>query len=108
MKKGLLLLVLAGAFLVSCGGGQEKEAAKAFCDCYDEMAKATDEAGEATDTEALLESIEEMKEVALKAQECRKGWDEAYNGKVDLDIFKEEVKKENESVYNMAVKEGVL
>ncbi|NRA13810.1 MAG: hypothetical protein HRT57_17855 [Crocinitomicaceae bacterium] len=107
MKKGLLLLVLAGTFLVSCGGGQEKEAAEAFCDCYAESAEAIEAAGEVT-ASSLFESVEKMKEIDAKAQECRKGWDEKYNGKIDLAIFEEEVKKTNESVYKLAVDNGVF
>lgn len=108
MKKGLLLLVCAGAFLVSCGGGQEKEAAAAFCDCYADVAKATDDAASSESATSYLGSIEEIKTMGIEAKACRKKWDTKYNGNVDLDIFKEEVKKANESVYNMAVEEGVF
>ncbi|MFT6243503.1 MAG: hypothetical protein ACJA0U_001956 [Salibacteraceae bacterium] len=108
MKKGLLLIVLAGTFLVSCGGGQEKEAAEAFCDCYAEMAEANEAAANSTNTDTIFESAEEMNEVGLKAGKCRKGWDEKYNGKVDLKLFQEEVNKKNKAVYSMAVEDGVF
>jgi|TARA_B110000305_G_scaffold50822_1_gene55291 hypothetical protein len=108
MKKGLLLIVLAGIFLVSCGGGQEKEAAEAFCDCYKDMAEAKEVAANSTNTDTIFEYAEEMKEVGLKASKCRKGWDEKYNGKVDLKLFQEEVKKKNNAVYSMAVKDGAF
>lgn len=108
MKKKLLLIVLSGTFLVSCGGGQEKEAAEGFCDCYAEMAEVNEIESDTTNTDSIFESAEEMNEVGLKAGKCRKVWDENYNGKVDLKLFQEEVKKKNEGVYNMAVEDGVF
>lgn len=108
MNKTLLILLCAGTFLVSCRGGQEKEAATEFCDCYSDLAKVKDDAANSESATSFLGSIEEMKTIAVEAQMCRKKWDAKYNGKVDLDVFKEEVKKSDESVYNMAVEEGVL
>lgn len=101
-------MVLAGTFLVSCGGGQEKEAAEVFCDCYAEMAAANEAVENTTNTDSIFESAEEMNQVGLKAGKCRKGWDKKYNGKVDLKLFQEEVKKKNAAVYNMAIEHGVF
>lgn len=108
MKKGLLLIVLAGTFLVSCGGGQEKEAAEAFCDCYAEMAELNEEAANSTSTDSIFATVDEKKQISLKAGKCRKAWDEKYNGKVNLEVFQEEVKKKNEAVYNMGVEDKVF
>ena len=108
MKKGLLLIVLAGTFLVSCGSGQEKEAAEAFCDCYAEMAELRAGSADSTAIEGLNQLVEGGKEIILKAKKCRKDWDKKYNGKVDLELLQEEVKKKNEDVYNMGVEDKVF
>lgn len=109
MKKGLLLLFVAGAMLVSCSGeGKEKEAASAFCDCYSDLAEASSAAASAESATDMLGSLGEMQEMALKAQACQKELDAKYEGQLDLDIFKEEVKKGNEAVYNMAVEQGAF
>lgn len=108
MKKGLLLLVAAGAFLVSCGSGLEKEAATEFCNCYGDLAKAKEEIANSDSATDFLGSMTEMKEMSSKAIKCRADWDKKYNGKIDLDKFKEEVKNTNEAVLKMAEEEGVL
>ena len=107
MRKGLLLLIVAGAFLVSCGanGEIEKEAAQEFCDCYREYAQTKKEAASQSARD-MFSSIGKIKGLALKAQKCQKILDSKYKAKLDLDLFKEEVKKINATVYNLAVEEG--
>lgn len=108
MKKGLLIIVAAGALLVSCGGGNEKEAAKEYCDCYAEIAKATEEMSNAESATDMLSAAANMEQMANDAKECEAKWKEKYDGKIDLEKFKEEVKNENETVYNLAEKSGVF
>lgn len=103
MKKGLLLLVAAATttILVSCGGGNEAEAAKEYCDCYSKVAELQENM---TSTDALLELSEEAK----KAEKCEKEWREKYDGKIDIEKFKEALKKEDEKVYKMADELGAF
>jgi len=108
MKKGLLVLVAAGAFLMSCGGGNEEQAAKEYCDCYAEIAKATEEMTNAASATDMLSAAANMEQMANDAKECEAKWKEKYDGKINIDKFKEEVKKQNETVYNLAEKSGVF
>jgi len=103
MKKGLLLLVAAATttILVSCGGGNEAEAAKAYCDCYSKVAELQENM---TNTDEMMELSEESK----KATKCEEAWRKKYDGKIDLEKFKEEVKKEDEKVYKLADELGVF
>ena len=110
MKKGLLLLIVAGAFLVSCGGGGalEKEAAQEFCDCYGELAQAMKEASSSTSADATLESASKQMKLGLETVKCQAKMDTKYTGQLDLDIFKEEIKKIDKAVFEMAEKNKVF
>ncbi len=110
MKKGLLLLVAAATttILVSCGGGNEEEAAKAYCDCFSEIAKAQEEMANAESATDMLGMAAEVEKMAGEAEECEKKWREKYDGNIDIEKFKEELKKQDEKVYNMADKLGAF
>ncbi len=103
MKKGFLLLVAAATttILVSCGGGNEAEAAKEYCDCFSKVAELQENM---TSTDALMQLSEEAK----KAEACEKKWREKYDGEIDIAKFKEELKKQDEKVYNMADELGAF
>lgn len=105
MKKGLLLLLVAGAFLVSCGGGLEEQAAKDFCDCHGPAVKMAKEAGEATSATDLFAGNDEFAEALVQQGVCHKAWMKTYDGKVEIEALKEEIKKINEDVFAMAEKE---
>lgn len=107
MKKGLVLIIAVGGLLISCGGGQEKEAAKEFCDCYEGMLSAKKKASEAKgDDFYTLQS--ELAQESSKAKECLMKWKEKYDGEVELDKVKEEIKAQNEELYNMIEGQGAF
>ncbi len=108
MKKGLLLIVAAGTLLVSCGGGEEKEAAKELCGCYEGVLAAQDKAGNSENTDDLFSAQSEMVEEAQKGMDCLISWRDKYEGKVDIEKVKEEVKVENKKVYDLLSEQGVF
>lgn len=108
MKKGLLLIFVAGALLVSCGGGKEKEAAKEFCDCYEGMMAAQENAGNAEGMTDLMAAQTELAEEAKKAMDCLLTWKDKYDGEVDIEKVKEEIKAENAELYNMIEEQGAI
>mmetsp|Transcript_34802 Transcript_34802/g.45807 ORF Transcript_34802/g.45807 Transcript_34802/m.45807 type:complete len:109 (+) Transcript_34802:2-328(+) len=108
MKKGLLLIIAAGTLLVSCGGGQEKEAAKELCGCYEGVLDAQDKAGNAGNTEDLFSAQSAMVEEAKKGMDCLISWRDKYDGKVDIEKVKEEVKAENKKVFDLLTEQGVF
>jgi outer membrane murein-binding lipoprotein Lpp len=105
MKKGILLLFAAGALLVSCGGNSNEEAAKAFCDCYEQAEDVADAAGEA---ESFSEMMAAAQEQAEKAKACIEQWQTDYEGKIDKEGFAEALKKENEDIYKKAEEMGMF
>jgi len=108
MKKGLLVIIAAGTLLVSCGGGKEKEAAKEFCDCYEGMMAAQEKAGNAENTTDLFTAQSELAEEAKKAMDCLLGWKDKYDGQVDIEKVKEEIKAENAEIYKMIEEQGAI
>lgn len=107
MKKGFLLLVAAGSMLVSCGGGEEAEAANELCDCYEGWMKKSEEAGNATSTEDLLGGASEMQDEMMKTLECAKEWKAKWDGKVDPDGVREEIKENHKDVNKFFEDKGI-
>lgn len=107
MKKGILLLLASGAFLVSCGPSPE-EAADEICKCYEDAAELVEKSGDAETTDELLSITEEIRMEVLKGDECKKGWDEKYNGQVDVQEFKKAVKEKNQKVFEMLDARGLF
>ncbi len=107
MKKGILLLFAAGALLVSCGPSAE-DAATDICKCYEDASKLSKEAGNAATTDELMEMTEKLQEAVAKGDECQKEWKEKYDGKVDIEAFKEELKKKDEAIYKMLDERGLF
>lgn len=110
MKKGLLLLVAAATttIMVSCGGGNEAEAAKEYCECFSDIAKAKEDMADAESATEMLGMAAEAEKLAGEAEKCEKEWRAKYDGKIDIEKFKEELKKADESVYNMAEELGAF
>lgn len=110
MKKGLLLLVAAATttILVSCGGADEAEAAKEYCDCFSKVAEIQEKMANAESATDMLGMAAEVEKLAGDAEKCEKTWREKYDGKIDIEKFKEELKKQDEKVYNMADKLGAF
>lgn len=107
MKKGLLLIFAAGTLLVSCGG-EEKAAAKEFCGCYEGMMAAQEKAGSAESTDDMFSAQTALAEEAQKAMDCLVSWKEKYDGKVDIEKVKEEIKAENAELYKMIEEQGAI
>lgn len=98
MKKGFLLLVAAGSMLVSCGGGEEAKAADELCDCYEGWMKKSDEAGKSTSTDDLIVGASEIQDEMMKTLECEKDWKAKWDGKVDPDAVRKEIKENHKDV----------
>lgn len=107
MKRGLLLIVPSGTLLVSCGG-QEKEAAQEFCDCYEGFVDAQKKAGSAQNTADLFSAQSEMSQQLKDMETCLNDWKSKYDGKVDKDKSMEEIKAENADIYNILEEGGGL
>lgn len=105
MKKGILLLFAAGTILVSCGGNKNEEAAKAFCECFEQAEDVADAAGEAESFSDMMAAVQEQAE---KAEACINKWESDYEGKIDKDGFAEALKKENEDIYKKADEMGMF
>lgn len=110
MKKGILVLFVAGTLfaVTSCGAGNAKEAATEICKCYEEVLSDQEAAGNATNTEEMFAATERMQQSAEKANECQLKWNEKYNGKVDIEAFKKELKAQNEAVYKLVSDRGLF
>ena len=108
MKKGLVLLIAAGAFLVSLSGKgeREKRAAREFCVCHSELAKLSKDLKKIDSVFNV--NIEEVKTIADRAIRCHESWLRHHDGELDLDLFKEELKKRNKEVYDMAINDGLI
>ena len=104
MKKGIILLLFTGVFFTSFGqkGKLEKKAAIEFCNCHEKLAELYKEASNAESASALLEIAADVNAVADEATACHKVWMKKYDGNIDVDRFKFEVKKVNTDVYDLA------
>lgn len=107
MKKGILLLFAAGAMLVSCGPSAE-DAAADICKCYEETAKLSKLAGEATNTDELMAATEKLQASVAKADECQKVWKEQYDGKIDVEEFKKALEAKDPVIYKMLDERGLF
>lgn len=107
MKKGMLLLFVSGALLVSCGPSAE-DAASDICDCYKDASALADKAGNAESPEDLMQITEEIQAAVEKGDKCKAEWDEKYNGKVDVEEFKTALKAKDEKIYKMLDERGLF
>lgn len=107
MKRVQIYIFTLGVMLVSCNS-LDREAAKAYCNCYEEIAEATAEISGANETTEQLRLPKDFQELAVKAKACEKRWKKRYDGKIHLDRFEKEVKKTNKAVYDLAKSNGVF
>ena len=107
MKRGILLLIAGSTILVSCGPSPE-EAADEICECYEDAAELVEQSGKAESTDESLRISQQIRKEVLKGDECKKEWDEKFNGKVDVEQFKQALKEKNEKVYDMLDQRGLF
>lgn len=105
MKNGLLRLFVMGVILTSCSGAPNEEAAKALCDCFEQDQNDRNAAGQA---ESFSEMMAASQAHEAKMKKCTDAWKIKYDGKIDKEGFKEELKKRDKEIYKEAKKEKLF
>ena len=93
--------------LVSCGGGDEAQAATEFCDCYKGWMEADKAAATADNTDDLFSGAGASIQEQADAVECAIKWKTKWDGKVDGDKVLEEIKANHKDTHKFLEDKGI-
>ncbi len=86
----------------------EREAAEVYANCHRDMVLKREEMGSAESADELLELVAELEDLAIEATECERSWNRKYDGRIDIEKFKEELKAIDPKIHNFAEELGAF